>query len=116
MSEYQTNENNKSSSTLGIEVNMNPIIENQLVPTTKCETFQTLNENSDSEIFIDDLVNMEEKLRDAWIKMRKLDKKLEKCCKQERMVKRETLALIEKNRAEIESLRIETNHKVDKFC
>lgn len=117
MNEQVTNESihsvNKSASNLQV-VNMNPITEHQLVPTTKSETYQTLNDNSDNEIFVDDLINMEEKLRNAWIKMRKLDKKLEKCCKQERMVKRETIALIEKNRAEIESLRIETNHKESK--
>ena len=62
-----------------------------------------------------DLQHMEAKLRDAWIKMRKLDKKLARVLRRERQVKRETLRLIEKNRADLERLKYTTDHKESKL-
>lgn len=47
--------------------------------------------------------------------MRKLDKKLALVTKKERQVKRETIALIEKNRAELEVLRLTSDHKESKL-
>ena len=69
-------------------------------------------EEDDDFVETSDLMHLEPKLRDAWIKMRKLDKILVRVCKREKQVKRETLALIEKNRAELELLRLTTDHKV----
>lgn len=80
----------------------------QLVPVLLDEKA----ENSDDEVELRDLEGMEQKLRDAWIKMRKLDLKLARCAQKERSVKRETLALIEKNRVELNQLRVDSNHKV----
>jgi hypothetical protein len=61
------------------------------------------------------LEQLEPKLREAWIQMRRLDKKLARCTLRERTVKKETAALIEKNRAEINQLRLDANHKETKW-
>ena len=47
--------------------------------------------------------------------MRRLDKKLALVSKKERQVKRETVALIEKNRAELQLLRLTSDHKESKL-
>ncbi len=70
--------------------------------------------DDNSDVETEDLDHLEPKLRDAWIKMRKLDKKLAQAVKRERQVKLETLKLIEKNRAELEQLKLETDHKESK--
>jgi len=69
------------------------------------------NIDADEEIDTSDLMHMESKLRDAWIKMRKLDKILSRVLKREKQVKIETQALIQKNRAELELLRVTSEHK-----
>ena len=71
-------------------------------------------DDEESDVETDDLAHLEPKLKNAWIKMRKLDKKLNKVCKRERQVKRETLALMEKNRAELDMLRMTSEHKESK--
>lgn len=68
----------------------------------------------DDEIETSDLNHLEPKLREAWIQMRKLDKKLALVSKKEKQVKKETIALIEKNRAELELLRLTSEHKESK--
>ena len=55
--------------------------------------------------------HLEPKLREAWTQMRRLDKKLARCTLRERTVKKETAALIEKNRAEINQLRLAADRK-----
>jgi len=85
----------------------------QLVPLHTEEGNQAF--NSDDEVETADLEHLEPKLRDAWIKMRKLDLRLARCTQKERSVKRETAALIEKNRAELAQLRVESNHKETKW-
>lgn len=62
-----------------------------------------------------DLVGLEPKLRDAWIKMRKLDKKLAGLLKLEKKTRLETKALIEKNKADLEQLRLTSNHVESKL-
>lgn len=68
----------------------------------------------DDEVETSDLNHLEPKLREAWIQMRKLDKKLALVSKKEKQVKKETIALIEKNRAELELLRLTSEHKESK--
>lgn len=75
----------------------------------------TENKEEYEEVETADLMHLEPKLRDAWIKMRKLDKILVKVSKKERQVKKETVRLIEKNRAELEMLRLTTDHKETKM-
>ncbi|RNA22814.1 fibrous sheath-interacting 1, partial [Brachionus plicatilis] len=76
------------------------------------EFFKNL--KNDDEIDTSDLNHLEPKLREAWIQMRKLDKKLALMIKKEKQVKRETIAFIEKNRAELELLRLTSDHKESK--
>jgi hypothetical protein len=100
------------ASSMNIENQMNPLpIDN--VPFNSKENYSYYNntDNSDDDVETADLMHLEPKLRDAWIKMRKLDKKLARLGKKEKQVKRETLALIEKNRAELELLKYTTLHK-----
>lgn len=99
-------------------------IANKLVPLDY-ETGQTpsadqvppvrLNDENDDEVETEDLMHLEPKLRDAWIKMRQLDKKLARAMKRERQVKLETIKLIEKNRADLERLKYTTDHKESKL-
>ena len=123
-------ESNKSSakSSLNIEYQMNPLTENMVVALPKKSRVnidddnprqlnyqeQVVEEEEEDEVDTSDLVNMEPKLREAWIKMRKLDLVLAKCCQRERNVKKETAALIEKNRADLEKLRLESDRKETK--
>jgi HSP90 family molecular chaperone len=86
------------------------LIENS-VPKDNKNDYKNLN---DDEIETADLAHLEPKLREAWIKMRKLDKILERVCKKERMVKKETINLIEKNRADLHQLRLTSDHKESK--
>ena len=122
-------ESNMSSakSSLNIENQMNPLTENMVVALPKKSRVNIDDENpkklnhqeevveeEEEEVETSDLVNMEPKLREAWIKMRKLDLVLAKCCQRERNVKKETAALIEKNRADLERLRLESDRKETK--
>ncbi|CAF0747365.1 unnamed protein product [Brachionus calyciflorus] len=77
------------------------------------EYFKNLKDDDDVET--SDLDHLEPKLREAWIQMRRLDKKLDLVSKKERQVKRETFALIQKNRAELELLRLNGEHKESKL-
>ncbi len=95
---------------------MKPLTESlsqQLVPLPTNESNNEI--DSDDEVETADLENLEPKLRDAWIKMRKLDLRLVRCTQKERSVKRETIALIERNRAELAQLRADSNHKETKW-
>ena len=77
---------------------------------------KTMTDNEDDdEVETSDLAHLEPKLRNAWINMRKLDKVLNKICKKEKQVKKETLALMEKNRTELEMLRVTSDHKESKL-
>lgn len=117
----ETNEadTSKKSSVSSSLVSIN--FENQLKPLPiedspgfSSYTINDVNLIGDNEIDTSDLVHLEPKLRDAWIKMRKLDKILANVVKKEKLVKRETQALIHKNRAELEILRLTAQHKVTK--
>ena len=100
------------ASSMNIESQMNPLpIENAPASSDRKHNNYYNKEIDDDEIETSDLNHLEPKLRDAWIKMRKLDKKLANLNKKEKQVKRETLALIEKNRAELELLKYTSVHK-----
>lgn len=115
--ESKTNQATSSTSTISslssvsIDRRLNPLaIENNT------KSFDESNfASQEDEIDTSDLNHLEQKLRDAWIQMRKLDKKLADVSKREKQAKRETVALIEKNRAELELLRITTDHKESKL-
>jgi hypothetical protein len=79
--------NSSTNSSINIS-NMNPLPIENLVNT-----------DDDEEIDTSDLMHLEPKLRDAWIKMRKLDKILSRVLKREKQVKIETQALFQKSRA-----------------
>jgi hypothetical protein len=68
----------------------------------------------ENEIETSDLQHLEPKLKEAWIKMRKLDKILEKVCLKEKKVKIETQQLISRNRKELELIRLNSEHKESK--
>ena len=100
------------ASSLNIENQMNPLsIENGPAPYSSQKFTHFGKENDDDDVETADLMHLEPKLRDAWIKMRKLDKKLARISKKEKQVKLETMALIEKNRAELEVLKYTSIHK-----
>lgn len=114
-------ESGKSSVSLDV-ANIEPVEEREmgLVPVLAnegqvfgCE--QSTANSDDDEVETADLEHLEQKLRDAWIQMRRLDKKLARCTRKERTVKKETAALIEKNRAELHQLRLDSNHKETKW-
>jgi hypothetical protein len=92
--------NSSTNSSINIS-NMNPL---------PIENLANIDDD-DEEIDTSDLMHLEPKLRDAWIKMRKLDKILSRVLKREKQVKIETQALIQKNRAELELLRVTSDHK-----
>ena len=73
-------------------------------------------ESNDIENVIEtsDLQHLDLKLKEAWIKMRKLDKILEKVCLKEKQVKIETQQLISRNRQELELIRLNSEHKESK--
>lgn len=109
MKQNQNQSANTSVSSFSIEKKLNPLsLENG------SDQYQTNHTIPEDEIDTSDLMHLEPKLRDAWIQMRKLDKKLAAVSKKERQVKRETIAFIEKSRAELELLRITSDHKESK--
>jgi hypothetical protein len=70
---------------MNIENQMNPLpIDN--VPFNSKENYSYYNstDNNDDDVETADLMHLEPKLRDAWIKMRKLDKKLARLGKKEK--------------------------------
>ena len=70
--------------------------------------------DDNDEIQTDDLKHLEPKLRDAWIEMRRLDKVLKRVMDKEKRIKLETKSLIEKNRVELELLKMTSDRKESK--
>lgn len=93
------------------------IEENEFQDKPKAIAFKTnfsYGYDSDEEIRTDDLKHLEPKLRDAWIEMRRLDKMLKTVSDKERRIKRETRQLVEKNRIELELIKMTSDRKETK--
>ncbi len=107
-----------ANSSINIETKLNPLsiieISKKSDSSKDQNKNETLKNNEEDEVETSDLAHLEPKLREAWIKMRKLDKILERVTKKEKIVKRETISLIEKNKAELEILRLTSDHKESK--
>lgn len=72
-------------------------------------------EDVEDEIETSDLDHLEPKLRDAWIEMRRLDKKLAAVTKRAKKARLETLTMIESNKKDWENFKLASNYVESKL-